>query len=179
MERLIEKFSLPPARAKDLHRRLQHAGLQALCKRELRRVSQQLSLAYGRKQILLERSELADKLHGQHVEVYDFADSPLELCWKGHSLPYRVFSKDQRVSHTATVANKRLGHALTIVKAQQEIKRLPTVLTNSDEGGYKKRGRQFYGPDYVEDLPAPETVGMCEMAKSGDLTHSHSTTTTT
>jgi hypothetical protein len=29
-------------------------------------------------------------------------------------LPYRVFSKDQRVSHTAIVENKRLGHTLAI-----------------------------------------------------------------
>ncbi len=86
-------------------------------------------------QIILKRNVLADKLAGQDVEIYDFADRPLEVRWKGHSLPYCVFSKDQRVSHTATVEDKRLGHALTIVKAQQVTKRLPTVLTNSAKGG--------------------------------------------
>ena len=35
---------------------------------------------------------------------------------------HRVFSKDQRVSHTAVVENKRLGHALAVVKAQQDVK---------------------------------------------------------
>ncbi len=110
------------------------------------------------KQILLERSELTDKLPGQYVEVYDFADRPLEVRWKGYSLLYRVFSKDQRVSYTATVENKRLGHALTIVKAHQETKRLPTVRTNSDKGGYKKRGRQLYGPDYVAKAEANSPV---------------------
>jgi len=35
------------------------------------------------------------------VELYDFPDRPMEVRWKGHSLPYRVFAKDQRVSHTA------------------------------------------------------------------------------
>ena len=39
----------------------------------------------------------------------------------GHLLPYRVFSKDQRVSHTSIVENKRLGHALVKVKAQQAL----------------------------------------------------------
>jgi hypothetical protein len=44
-------------------------------------------------------------------------------------LPYRVFSKDQRVSHTAVVENKRLGHALALVKAQQDVKHQPKVAT--------------------------------------------------
>ena len=59
------------------------------------------------------------------VEVYDCSDRPLEVRWKGHSLPYQIFCKDQRVSHTAIVENKRLSLALTTVKAQQDIKRLP------------------------------------------------------
>jgi hypothetical protein len=87
-----------------------------VCHREQRHVGQQLTLAYDRRQIILERSDLADKLAGQYVEIYDFADRPLEVRWKGHSLPYRVFSKDQRVSHTAIVQNKRLSHALATVK---------------------------------------------------------------
>jgi hypothetical protein len=72
-------------------------------------------------QIILDRSELSQKLAGQYVEVYDFAGRNMEIRWKGHSLPYRIFSKDQRVSDTAIVENKRLGHALSIVKAQQDL----------------------------------------------------------
>jgi hypothetical protein len=89
-----------------------------LCHREQRHVGQQLTLAYDRRQIILERGELTDQLVGQYVDVYDFADRPLEVRWKGHSLPYRVSSKDQRMSHTAVVENKRLRHALATVKAQ-------------------------------------------------------------
>jgi hypothetical protein len=100
-----------------------------LCHREQRHVSQQLTLAYDRKQIILERSELADGLAGQYVELFDFSDRPLEVRWKGHSLPYRVFNKDQRVSHTAVIENKRLGHALSLVKAQQNIRQQPKVKT--------------------------------------------------
>ena len=73
-----------------------------------------------------------------------------------HSLPYRVFSKDQRVSHTAIVENKRLRHALATVKAQQDTQALPKIMTNSDKIGYKKRPRQVYGPDYGENPPAPK-----------------------
>src|ERR1700733_5366087 len=163
MKHFNEKFSLPAAKAKNLHRRL---NVQAprladiLCHREQRHVGQQLTLAYDRRQIILERSDLADGLAGQYVEVYDFADRPLEVRWKGHSLPYRVFSKDQRVSHTAIVENKRLSHALATVKAQQDIKRLPEIMTNSAKGGYKKRPRQVYGPDYKTELAAAKAVEM-------------------
>src|ERR1700722_16734108 len=163
MKHFNEKFSLPAVKAENLHRRL---NVQAprladiLCPREQRYVGQQLSLPYARRQIILERSELADGLAGQYVEVYDFADRPLEVRWKGHSLPYRVFSKDQRVSHTAIVENKRLRHALATVKAQQDIKHLPEIMTNSDKIGYKKRPRQVYGPDYKIEIAAAKTVEM-------------------
>ncbi len=65
-------------------------------------------------------------------------------------LPSRMFSKDQRVSHTAVVENKRPGHALTIVKAQQDLKRETKVMTNSEKTGYKKNTRAIYGPNFVE-----------------------------
>ncbi len=125
MEQFNEKFAVAAAKTENMHRRLNVQASRLadiLCHREQRHVSQQLSLAYDRRQIILERSEVADKLAGQYVEVYDFTDRPLEVRWKGHSLPYRVFSKDQRVSHTAIVENKRLSHALATVKAQQDIK---------------------------------------------------------
>ncbi len=163
MKHYNEKFSLSAVKAEDLHRRLnvQPPRLaDILCHREQRHVGQQLSLAYDRRQIILERSALADGLAGQYVEIYDFADRPLEVRWKGQMLPYRIFSKDQRVSHTAIVENKRLRHALATVKAQQDIKCLPEILTNSDKNGYKKRPRQVYGPDYKEKLVAAPAVEM-------------------
>ena len=69
----------------------------------------QLTLSYDRKQIILKRNEVSEELGGQYVELYDFPNRPLEVRWKGHSLPYRVFAKDQRVSQTAIAENKRLG----------------------------------------------------------------------
>jgi hypothetical protein len=92
VERSNERFAIPPAKTQDLHRTLNVPASRLkdiLCHREQRYVGQQLSLAYDRKQIILERSELADKLAGQYVELYDFTDRPLEVRWKGHSLPYR------------------------------------------------------------------------------------------
>jgi hypothetical protein len=112
-------------------------------------VGAQLSFHYDRKQIILERSDISENLGGQYVELYDFADRPLEVRWKGLLLPYRVFSKDQRVSHTAIVENKRLGHALAVVKAQHDLRRTPKVMTNSEKTGYRKRARIVNAPSLV------------------------------
>ncbi len=56
---------------------------------------------------------MSEKLGGQYVELSDYPDRPLEVRWKGVSLPYRVFEKVRRVSHAAVVENKRLGHTRT------------------------------------------------------------------
>jgi hypothetical protein len=124
-----------------------------LCHREQRYVGAQLSFHYDRKQIILERSEVSENLGGQYVELYDFADRPLEVRWKGLLLPYRVFSKDQRVSHAATVENKRLGHALALVKAQQDLRHTTSVMTNSEKTGYRKRTRMVNAPPLVSAMP--------------------------
>src|SRR5277367_2459603 len=111
-------------------------------------------------EFILEQTDLAKGLAGQYVELYDLADRPLEVRWKGVSLPYRVFSKDQRVSHTAIVENKRLGHVLAIVKAQQDRKHETRVMTNSEKLGYKKTPRRVYGPGFQ---PKPRPAATAEM----------------
>lgn len=69
-----------------------------------------------------------------YVDVYGFPDGRLEVRSKGLVLPYSVFSKDQRVSHTAIVENKRLGHTLALIKAQQNSHFEAKVKTNSEKG---------------------------------------------
>ena len=145
LERFNEKFSVRAARPDNLHRRLTVSPdrlSDILCHREQRHVGQQLTLAYDRKQLILDRSALSVDLGGQYVDLYDFADGRLEVRWKGQVLPYRVFDKDQRVSHTAIIENKRLGHALAIIKAQQDLKYVPKVKTNSEKINYQKRERK-------------------------------------
>jgi hypothetical protein len=206
LEHFNERFAVPARKPENLHRSLHVKASQLtdiLCHREQRHVSKQLTLSYDRKQIILERSELSEKLAGQYVELYDFLDRPLEVRWKGQLLPYRVFSKDQRVSHTAVVENKRLGHALATVKAQQDIKHMPKVMTNSAKGGWiqeaspsalraRLQSRNRHAPsggndglmESMEDRtmklsglpPFPQSL---EITKCGDFAHSHRTTTTT
>ena len=52
------------------------------------------------------------------------------------------------------------GHALAVVKAQQDVKHQPKIRTNSEKLGYQKRGRQLYGPDYKAKIVAPTAVEM-------------------
>jgi hypothetical protein len=77
--------------------------------------------------------------------------------------PRRVYGPgfEPKTRPTQAAVEMRLGHALAIVKAQQDITRPTKVMTNSQKGGYKKRGRKVYGPDYYEELlPAQAAVEM-------------------
>ena len=56
---------------------------------------------------------------------------PIRGALEGCLSSYRVFRKDQRVSHTSIVESKRPEHALSLVKAQG-LKRETKVLTNSE-----------------------------------------------
>jgi hypothetical protein len=76
---------------------------------------------------LLERSERSEGLGDKYVDLHEFPDGRLEIRSKGHLLPYRLLNKDQRGSHTAVVENKRLSYALTIIRAQQDVRREPKV----------------------------------------------------
>ena len=163
MERYNERFAVPPTRTQDLHRPLRTTTTKLndiLCHREQRYVGAQLTFHYDRKQIILEQTEVSKGLAGQYVELFDYSDKPLEVRWRGNVLPYRVFSKDQRVSHTAIVENKRLGHALALVKAQQDHPLATKVMTNSEKTGYKKNSRAIYGPDFVDKTRSRAAVEM-------------------
>src|SRR5277367_519583 len=163
MSQFNERFALVPTKPENLHRPLNVKASRLrdiLCHREQRHVSEQLTISYDRKQIILERNEVSEGLGGKYVDLYDFPDGRLEVRWKGCSLPYRVFSKDQRVSHTAIVENKRLGHALAFVKAQQDLKHETKVMTNSEKLGYKKTPRRVYGPDFEPKTTLTEAVEM-------------------
>jgi hypothetical protein len=90
---------------------------------------------------MLEETEVTRGLVGRYVETYAYADGRLDVRWKGHSLPYTVFDKDQRVTHAAITENKRLGDVLAYIKERQEQQSKPDVKTNSDKNGYVKRAR--------------------------------------
>src|ERR1700712_2619081 len=77
LNRFNEKFAVRAAKPDDLHRRLALSPdrmSDILCHREQRHVGQQLTLAYDRKQLILERTPVSEELGGQYVDLYDFAD---------------------------------------------------------------------------------------------------------
>jgi hypothetical protein len=123
MERYNARFCIVPARSDDLHRPLNLAPdrlAEILCKREQRYVGSQLTFSFERKRIMLEETEVTRGLVGRYVETYAYADGRLDVRWKGHSLPYTVFDKDQRVTHAAITENKRLGDVLAYIKERQD-----------------------------------------------------------
>jgi hypothetical protein len=145
MEDYNARFAVTPARSDDLHRPMNLAPdrlTEILCKREQRYVGSQLTFSFERKRIMLEETDVTRGLVGRYVETYAYADGRLDVRWKGHSLPYTVFDKDQRVTHAAITENKRLGDVLAYIKERQEQQDKPKVKSNSDKNGYKPRGRK-------------------------------------
>ena len=161
------RFAIIPARSEDLHRPLNLAPdrlTEILCKREQRYVGSQLTFSFERKRIMLKETEVTRGLVGRYVETYAYADGRLDVRWKGYSLPYTVFDKDQRVTHAAITDNKRLGDILAYVKERQDQQAKPKVKSNSDKNGYVKRAR---GPgrrkDFMDD---PAVIARREKALS-------------
>jgi len=167
MEDYNQRFAIAPARSDDLHRPLNLAPerlQEILCKREQRYVGSQLTFSFERQRIMLQETEVTRGLAGRYVETYAYADGRLDVRWRGHSLPYTVFDKDQRVTHAAITENKRLGDVLAYIKERQEPLPSPNVKTNSDKNGYVKRAR---GPGRRKDfMNDPAVIARREMALS-------------
>jgi Winged helix-turn helix len=136
------RFAIHPARSDDLHRPFNLAPdrlKEILCKREQRYVGAQLTFSFECQRIMLEENDVTRGLVGRYVETYAYADGRLDIRWKGHSLTYSVFDKDQRVTHAAITENKRLSDVLSYIKARQ-LQPEPKVKTNSEKIGYQPRG---------------------------------------
>ncbi|TAV40418.1 ISNCY family transposase, partial [Rhizobium ruizarguesonis] len=168
MEDYNARFAVTPARLDDLHRPLNLAPdrlTEILCKREQRYVGSQLTFSFERKRIMLEETEVTRGLVGRYVETYAYADGRLDVRWKGYSLPYTVFDKDQRVTHAAITENKRLSDVLAYIKERQEQLPTPKVKTNSEKNGYTPRGRKpGRGRDFMND---PAVIARRQKALSG------------
>ncbi|NEH63858.1 ISNCY family transposase, partial [Rhizobium leguminosarum] len=155
MEDYNARFAIVPARSDDLHRPINLAPErlnEILCKREQRYVGSQLTFSFERQRIMLEETEVTRGLVGRYVETYAFADGRLDVRWKGYSLPYKTFDKDQRVTHAAITENKRLSDVLAYIKERQEQLPTPKVKNNSEKNGYTPRGRKpGRGRDFMND----------------------------
>ena len=123
MERYNARFAKAPRRPDNLHRTLNVEPdrlSDILCFRDERYVGNQLAFSYDRLRIILQENEITRGLPGKYIDSYEFADGRLEFRWKGVSLPYSVFDKDQRVSHAAITENKHLSAVLEYIKVEQD-----------------------------------------------------------
>ncbi len=75
--------------------------------------------SYDRLRIILAENEITRELPGKYVDSHEFADGRLEFRWKGVSLPYSVFDKDQRVTYAAITENKHLSAVLEYIQAER------------------------------------------------------------
>jgi len=115
------RFGRQPANAKDLHRPLTAADNldEILTWREVRTVTNNLTLHYDRMMLLLEPTPFARGLARKKVDVVNYPDGRFTVQFEGTPLPFRVFDKIQTVMPGAIVENKRLGAALAMVKEHQ------------------------------------------------------------
>ncbi|KSV69750.1 transposase [Sinorhizobium sp. GW3] len=177
IEHYNARFAIVPARPDDLHRPMNLAPdrlAEILCKREQRYVGAQLTFSFERRRIMLEETEVTRGLAGRYVETYAYADGRLDVRWKGHSLSYRVFDKDQRVTHAAITENKRLSDVLAYIKERQDQQTQPAVKTKADSstwlphcmwsGGFKDDMRPSFQrlrkarPRHLQHAPGAQAV---------------------
>ncbi|HET7411516.1 MAG TPA: ISNCY family transposase, partial [Pararhizobium sp.] len=87
------RFGKEPRNPKDMHRALaDHENLDGvMCRKEVRTVSQALTLRYDKVLFVLKPTELAKSLARKKVIVCDFPDGRLEIMHEGVTLPYRTF----------------------------------------------------------------------------------------
>ena len=153
MERYNAKFAKAPAQKDNLHRAMNVEPdrlADILCWRDTRHLSNQLTLMYERKKYMLEVTDMTRGLTGKDVDTYAFPDGRFQIRWKGVSLPYKVFDKNQRVTHAAVTEHKLLGDQLAMIKEMQEAMdaegpKKARMKTNSEKSGYVKTGKKSPG----------------------------------
>lgn len=148
MERYNARFAKVPRRSDNLHRALNvepDRMRDILCHRDERYVGAQLTFSYDRKRIMLALSDLTRGLVGKYVDTYEFSDGRLEVRWKGISLLYSAFDKDQRVTHAAITENKRLSAVLEFVKDEQAKSDSKPQKSGKQRSRYEPTGRRNDG----------------------------------
>ncbi|APG86944.1 transposase y4bF (plasmid) [Sinorhizobium americanum CCGM7] len=152
------RFGKAPRNPKDMHRPFAaHENLDgAMCRKEIRKLSNSLTLRYDKVMFILDPTNFATALAGKKLIVCDDPDGRLEVTHEGTSLPYRTFDTLRSVHRCEVVANKRLDDMLSIVaerqagREQQRSKGGPRrtgqtdhmfgIRDGSQSNGYQKRG---------------------------------------
>jgi hypothetical protein len=133
------RFAKVPRNGFDAHRPLRpDENLELIFAwRELRKVTQSLTLHYERKLFLLADIPANRRLIGKYVEVFQYPDGRIEIRVGGRALPYSVYDKLAEVDQGAIVESKRLSSVLRVaqqVQAQRESRaiRVPSTAHRAD-----------------------------------------------
>jgi len=115
------RFAKVPRNGFDAHRALRpDEDLELIFAwRELRKVTQSLTLHYERKLYLLEDTAANRRLIGKYVEVFQYPDGRIEIRVGGRALPYSVYDKLAKVDQGAIVESKRLSSVLRVAQKVQ------------------------------------------------------------
>ena len=174
------RFGKQPRNPKDMHRPLaDHENLDgAMCRKEVRTLSQSLTLRYDKVLFILDPTEISRPLAGKKVVVCDYPDGRLEIMHESFTLPYRTFDTLRSVHRAEVVENKRLDDMLSVVaelqagREQQRSKSGPRRTGQTDHmfgipdgsqgNGYQKRGRKpGRRTDFMND---PEVIAKRQKA---------------
>ncbi len=125
-----------------------------MCRKEVRTLSQSLTLRYDKVLFILDPTDLSRPLAGKKVVVCDYPDGRLEIMHESYALPYRTFDKLRSVHRAEVVDNKRLDDMLSVVAEMQagreqqrsgprrtgQTDHMFGIRDGSQSNGYKKRG---------------------------------------
>ncbi|MBT1156757.1 ISNCY family transposase [Aminobacter anthyllidis] len=152
------RFGKAPRNPKDMHRPFaDHENLDgAMCRKEVRKLSNSLTLRYDKVMFILDPTDRAAALAGTKVVVCDYPDGRLEITDGEATLPYRTFDTLRSVHRSEVVENKRLDDVLALVaemqagREQRRSKGGPSrsgqtdhmfgIRDGSQGNGYQKRG---------------------------------------
>lgn len=121
MKQYNAKFGKPPKSDYNAHRPLQtNDNLKEIfCWQEVRTLTKALTVQYDKIVYCIKDSVPTRKLANKQVLVHDYPDGSIKITHDGHTLPYTLFDKLQRVDQGAIVDNKRLGAVLAFVRQKQ------------------------------------------------------------
>lgn len=115
------RFAKPPRSDFNAHRALRSdEDLDRIFTwRELRKVSNSLTLQYNRVLYLLADTPEMLRLIHQYLEVVEYRDGHIEIWNDGISLPCTIYDRFSEIDQGSVVENKRLSHVLRIAQTIQ------------------------------------------------------------
>jgi len=129
-----ERFAREPASPNDAHRPLRHDDdlSQVLRWKETRKLTNNLTLHYGRVLYVVDESPAALSARGKQVEVHELEDGSVSFWFRSAELTATPFRKDGCVRQRDIDDNKLLGPLLAQLRDQQIARdeaRLPKLRT--------------------------------------------------